>query len=315
MSWNKPLPQPTPVSAPFWDGLKARQVTLQQCEDCGQWVFFPRNRCPHCASARLAWRAVSGEGTLYTYTVARIPTLPEFTDEMPQRLAVVELDEGVHVNTTLVGLDDAQIRVGMRVRPVFDERPGAQTLLRFTGIDSAHFSVIEATAQPQAVAEPAAAVTAARRQVSCKDLDAMRGLVSETFSGWSNSFQVTQALIDQFAELSGDDYWLHTDPARAREEGPFGTTIAHGALVQVLLSRLKLPMDYEITGYTNMVNYGSDRLRFPTPVPSGCHIHARYRVKAVEQLKSGVQVTMEFNIHVVGQERPSVINDLVVLYM
>jgi uncharacterized OB-fold protein/acyl dehydratase len=318
MNWNKPLPRPTPISAPFWDGLKSHEVKLQQCEDCAQWVFFPRAHCPHCASGRLAWRTVSGQGTLYTYTVARVPTLPEFTDEMPQRLAVVALDEGVHLNTTLVGLDDAQIHIGMRVRPVFDERPGEVTLLRYTGVDSAHPTVLGETAQAAPVQQPSRAPETdapPRRQISCKDLDAMRSLVSETFSGWSNSFQVTQALIDQFAELSGDDYWLHTNPARAREEGPFGTTIAHGALVQVLMSRLKVPMDYEITGFNNMVNYGSDRLRFPTPVPSGCHIHARYRVKSVEQVRSGVQVTMEFNIHVVGQDRPSVINDLVVLYM
>ena len=54
-----------------------------------------------------AWRQVSGQGTLYTFTVARVPTLPEFSDEMPQLLAVVELDEGVHINTTLVGVDPA----------------------------------------------------------------------------------------------------------------------------------------------------------------------------------------------------------------
>ena len=122
-------------------------------------------------------------------------------------------------------------------------------------------------------------------------------------------------MINQFAALSGDDYWIHTDPEKARRDGPFGTTIAHGALVQVLASRLKMPMDFEVTDFVNIVNYGSDRLRFPTIVPSGCKIHGRYRIKSVEQLKSGVQVTMEINIHVVGQDRPSVINDLVMLYM
>jgi acyl dehydratase len=143
----------------------------------------------------------------------------------------------------------------------------------------------------------------------------MQSLVSETFSDWSNQIEVTQALIDQFAALSGDDYWIHTDPAKARTDSPFGTTIAQGSLVQVLISRLQLPLDYDITGSNNMVNYGSDRLRFANPVPSGCRIHARYRVKAVQAVKSGMQLTMEINIHVVGQERPSVINDLVILYM
>lgn len=315
MRWNKPLPQPTPISAPYWDGLKAHEVRLQQCEDHGHWLFFPRSHCPHCGSRRLAWRTVSGQGRLYTYTVARVPTLPEFTDEMPQLLAVVELDEGVHLNTTLVGVDPAALEVGMKVRPVFDERPGSVTLLRYTPAESDHPSVIAAEARPVEPAPEAASPEAPRRQISCKDLGAMRSLVSEAFSDWSNQVEVTQALIDQFAALSGDDYWIHTDPERARKDSPFGTTIAHGALVQVLVSRLKMPMDFEITGYNNMVNYGSDRLRFPAPVPSGCRIHGRYRIKAVEAVKSGVQVTMEINIHVVGQDRPSVINDLVMLYM
>lgn len=314
MNWNKPLPQPTPISAPFWDGLKAHTVRLQKCQH-GHWLFFPRTHCPICGARQLSWHTVSGEGTLYSFTVARVPTLPEFSDEMPQLLAVVELDQGVHLNTTLVGVDAAELRVGERLRPVFDERPGSTTLLRYTPIGSAQASVITADQPAVPEAAPAAVAEAPKRQVSCKDIDAMRTLVSQEFSGWSNQIEVTQALINQFAELSGDDYWIHTDPVKARAESPFGTTIAHGALVQVLVSKLKLPMDFEITDFHNIVNYGSDRLRFATPVPAGCRIHARYRIKSVEPAKSGVQVTMEINVHGVGQDRPSVVNDLVMLYM
>lgn len=316
MAWNKPLPHPTPISTPFWEGLKAHEVRLQQCEEHGHWLFFPRTHCPTCGSRKLAWRTVSGAGTLYTFTVGRVPTLPEFTDEMPQLLAVVELDEGVHINTTMVGVDPAALKVGQRVRPVFDDRPGEVTLLRYAPVDSAHAGVMaadEGEITPVAVVAPAA--VAPKRQISCKDLDAMKSLISESYSDWSNQIEVTQELINQFAALSGDDYWIHTDPEKAKRDSPFGTTIAHGSLVQVLTSRLKMPMDFEIVDFGNIVNYGSDRLRFPSIVPAGCRIHGRYRIKAVEQLKSGVQVTMEINIHVVGQDRPSVINDLVMLYM
>lgn len=313
MSWNKPLPQPTAISAPFWDGLKAHEVRLQQCEH-GHWLFFPRTHCPTCGSRQLNWKTVSGEGTLYTFTVARVPTLPEFSDEMPQLLAVIELDEGVHLNTTMVGVAPEALRVGQRVRPVFDERPGSVTLLRYTPVESEHAKVLTGEAAVPVAAAPAA-VEVPKRQVSVKDIEAMRSLVSEEFSAWSNQFAVTQELINQFAALSGDDYWIHTDPVKARAQSPFGTTIAHGSLVQVLTSQLKMPMDFEVTDFVNIVNYGSDRLRFATPVPSGCSIHARYRIKSVEQLKSGVQVVMEINIHCVGQDRPSVINDLVMLYM
>lgn len=314
MSWNKPLPQATEISAPFWAGLKAHQVRLQQCDDCHHWIFFPRAHCPSCASRRLSWREVSGEGVLYTYTVARVPTLPEFTDEMPQLLAVVQLDEGPHINTTLVGVAPDAVRVGERVRPVFDDRPGAVTLLRYTPAESSHPAVIGADS-PVTGPTPAATDEAPKRKVSCKDLAAMRSLVSQEWSGWSNEFLVSQAVIDQFAALSGDDYWIHTDPVRAKAEGPFGTTIAHGMLVQSLVSRLRLPLVFEVTDFNNMVNYGSDRLRFAAPVPSGCRIHARSRVKAVEPAKSGVQLTMEIAVHVVGSDRPSVLNDQVILYM
>jgi acyl dehydratase/uncharacterized OB-fold protein len=318
MSWNKPLPQATPISAPYWEGLRHHQVRLQQCEH-GHWLFFPRTHCPTCGSRQLTWQTVSGEGTLYSFTVARVPTLPEFTDEMPQLLAVVALDQGVHINTTLVGVEPGEIRIGQRLRPVFDERPGTATLLRYTPAESAHPGVIKAQtkAVDETVAAAAAETTAEppKRPINFKDLEAMQSLVSETFSGWSNTVEVTQELINQFAALSGDDYWIHTDPVKARAESPFGTTIAHGMLVHVLISRLKLPMDYEVIGFNNIVNYGSDRVRFPTPVPAGCRIHARHRIKSVQLVKSGVQVTMEINVHVVGQDRPSVINDLVMLYM
>ncbi len=313
MAWNKPLPHPTEISQPYWDGLKAHEVRIQQC-DQGHWIFFPRTHCPVCGSRHLNWRQVSGEGTICSFTVSRVPTLPEFTDEMPQLLAVVELNEGPHLNTTIVGVAPEELKVGQRVRPVFDDRPGEVTLLRFTPMESAQAGVIAGEAPLEA---PAAAPVdeAPKRKISCKDLDAMKSLVSESFSDWSNQVEVSQELINQFAALSGDDYWIHTDPERARRDSPFGTTIAHGALVQVLASRLKIPMDYEVVDFVNIVNYGSDRLRFPSPVPSGCRIHGRCRIKSVEQVKSGVQVTMEINIHVVGQDRPSVINDLVMLYM
>jgi uncharacterized OB-fold protein len=130
---GKPLPQPIARSKPFWDALKAHRVDLQQCAACGHWIFYPRLHCTHCFSDRLRWQTISGRGELLTYTIARIPTLPVFADELPQMLAVVRLDEGPHLNTTLVGVKADDIRVGMRVEPFFDDiSDGELTLLRFT---------------------------------------------------------------------------------------------------------------------------------------------------------------------------------------
>lgn len=315
MSNNKPMPVPTQISAPFWEGLKARRLLIQQCNACSHWNFYPRRHCPVCLEHDLAWREVDGAATLYSYTVTRIATLPDFIDEMPQKLAVVELAQGVRINTNLVGLDEGEIEIGMPLQPVFAEVDAkGNRLLRFTGVDkdAARFESLPAQdSEPPAVASEQAAV----RQIDMHDGPALQALVSETFCDWSNVVVVDQALIDDFARLSGDDYWIHTDPERARLQSPFGGTIAHGALVQVLQSRLKLALGFEISGFTTQVNYGSDRLRFPAPVPAGSRIHARARVKKVDLSARGTQLTLELNIHVVGQDRPSVINDLVILYM
>jgi uncharacterized protein len=127
----KPLPVPTPVSEPYWQALNDGRICLQQCDDCAGWVFYPRNRCHHCLSDALTWREVSGAATLYTFTIARQPTAPHFADEVPQRLAVVELDQGVRLTSTLVNVRDEDIHVGMRLQPVFDKVADAVTLLRF----------------------------------------------------------------------------------------------------------------------------------------------------------------------------------------
>jgi Predicted nucleic-acid-binding protein containing a Zn-ribbon len=312
MSNNKPMPVPTEISAPFWEGLKAERLLIQQCNQCSHWVFYPRRHCPQCLAHELTWREVNGEATLYSFTVTRIATLPDFADEMPQMLAVIELAQGVRINSNLVGLDESEVKIGMRLQPVFAEVDAKGTrLLRFTGLDKDPQAL---KTLPAAVEQPAVAAPSVRR-IALDDEAALQALVSDTFSPWSNQIVVDQGLIDAFALLSGDDYWIHTDPERARKQSPFGGTIAHGALVQILQSRMQLKLDYEITGFSNMVNYGSDRLRFPAPVPAGSIIHSRARVKRVERVKSGTQLTLELNTHVLGSERPSVINELVILYM
>ena len=116
----KPLPVPTPVSRPFWEGLADGKVRIQKCDACGTWVFYPRSRCSSCLSDRLRWRDVSGKGTLYTFTIARQPTSPHFADETPQLLAVVELDEGVRLMSLLHGCTIDEVEIGMPVRLCWD---------------------------------------------------------------------------------------------------------------------------------------------------------------------------------------------------
>lgn len=129
--FEKPLPVPTPVSQPWWDALREGHIRMQRCRDCDGWVFYPRSRCNHCLSDRLEWQPVSGDAVLHTYTISRQPTAPHFADEVPQLIAVAELAEGVRVTTTLVNVAEDQIRIGMRLKPVFDAVSEEVTLLRF----------------------------------------------------------------------------------------------------------------------------------------------------------------------------------------
>lgn len=132
-SWPSPLPRPTPTTEPFWEGLRVGEIRIQRCDACSAWVFYPRSNCPRCLSPSLAWQRVSGRGRLHSFTIARLPTAPFFAAAVPQKLALIELDEGVRIPSTLVGVEESEIAVGMRVEPVIERVAGGDAvLLRFT---------------------------------------------------------------------------------------------------------------------------------------------------------------------------------------
>jgi uncharacterized OB-fold protein len=116
----EPLPVPTPITQPFWDGTRQHRLLLRRCE-AGHMIFYPRSHCPGCLSNRLEWVEASGKGTLYSYTVARRPTSPDFEHDVPFVIAVVELDEGPRMTSRLVEVDPDAVRIGMRLEVVFDD--------------------------------------------------------------------------------------------------------------------------------------------------------------------------------------------------
>jgi acyl dehydratase len=113
---------------------------------------------------------------------------------------------------------------------------------------------------------------------------------------------VDQAMIDKFADATGDHQWIHIDRERAAE-GPFGTTIAHGFLTLSLLPKLAesaLKVDDVRMG----VNYGLNRVRFPAPVPSGSRIRARLKLLSYDPLDGGAQLVMEVTMERDGSDKP-----------
>ncbi len=126
-------------------------------------------------------------------------------------------------------------------------------------------------------------------------------------TGW---LHVTQERIDAFAQATDDMQWIHVDPVRAAE-GPFGTTVAHGYLTLALCAPLLHEALSGLTGYGMSINYGTDKVRFPAPVPSGSRIRARVTVASVEDVPGGDQAVVVATIEREGGEKPVCVAEIV----
>ena len=124
-----PLPRSTPLSQPYWDGCREGELRVQRCNDCQTHVFIPQPACTSCFSEALEWVATSGRGSVYSYTVVHRPQRPQF--KVPYVVAIVELEEGFHMLTNLIGVDPESVQIGMAVEAEFVERSEAITLPYF----------------------------------------------------------------------------------------------------------------------------------------------------------------------------------------
>lgn len=150
------------------------------------------------------------------------------------------------------------------------------------------------------------------------DIEALRAKISEEFGPFGAAVEVSQKMIDDFAELTGDRQWIHIDVERCKKESPFGGPVAHGFLTLSLLPALNAQAersaDYAVVGAGNVVNYGADKLRFLSPVPAGAKIASRSRLVAVEAVPKGTRVEREITIHVVGSDRPALLYSMILLF-
>ncbi|WP_433725487.1 MaoC family dehydratase [Nocardia sp. CA-129566] len=124
-----------------------------------------------------------------------------------------------------------------------------------------------------------------------------------THLGYSEWHTVTQEQIDLFAAATGDHQWIHVDPERAAQ-GPFGTTIAHGYLTLSLLPLL-VSQVYRVDGLRMGINYGCNKVRFPSPVPSGSRVRAGVELAKLEPTNAGFQVTARVTIEREGGDKPA----------
>ncbi|MGH8926857.1 MAG: MaoC family dehydratase [Acidimicrobiia bacterium] len=121
--------------------------------------------------------------------------------------------------------------------------------------------------------------------------------------GHTDWLEITQDRIDAFADATDDHQWIHVDPARA-QTGPFGTTIAHGYLTLSLAVRF-VDEIFSVAGVRMGVNYGTNKVRFVSPVPVGSKLRAGGTLAAVEEVPGGVQATLDLTFEIEGQEKPA----------
>jgi acyl dehydratase len=128
--------------------------------------------------------------------------------------------------------------------------------------------------------------------------------------GPSEWMTVDQAMIDKFAAATGDHQWIHVDVERAKRDMPGGKTIAHGYLTLSLVPRMAQTLS-RVKQRSRGVNYGSNKVRFITPVPAGARIRLRQRIASVEPIEGGVRVTSAMTVEVEGQTKPALVAETI----
>ncbi len=134
-----------------------------------------------------------------------------------------------------------------------------------------------------------------------------------THLGYSDHMEITQEQVNTFADATGDHQWIHVDVERAKAESPFGGPIAHGYLTLALGPTLA-PHIMTVKGMKMGVNYGCEKVRFPSPVPVGSQLRLGASLDAVDDIAGGAQVTMTFTYEVEGADKPACVAQVVFRY-
>ncbi len=130
----KPLPVITEESRPFWEGCQQGKLLLQYCDRCQLYQFYPRLYCMQCEAEHPRWVEASGRGVIYSYTIIRQNRSPEFANDTPYNVAIVQLEEGPRMLSNIVDIAPAELRVDLPVTVVFDRVSDTISLPRFRPI-------------------------------------------------------------------------------------------------------------------------------------------------------------------------------------
>ncbi|KPM54113.1 hypothetical protein ACG83_18985 [Frankia sp. R43] len=115
------LPTIEAETAPWWEAARRGELLVRRCGGCGRAHLYPRPFCPTCWSEDVSWEQAAGTATLYTWSQVHANDLPPFRDRVPYLAAIVDLDEGPRMETTIVGVTEADLTIGMRLKVDFSD--------------------------------------------------------------------------------------------------------------------------------------------------------------------------------------------------
>ena len=126
----KPVPRPTPVTQPYWDAASEGRLVMPRRAD-GTYFWYPRPLAPTTLEGGWEWTEVSGRGTVYSFTIDRRGTAAAFANDVPYVIAIVELEEGPHFTSNIVGCPVESVRIGMPVQAIFEPAHDGISLVKF----------------------------------------------------------------------------------------------------------------------------------------------------------------------------------------
>jgi uncharacterized OB-fold protein len=137
-TYLKLVPEPTPETAPYWDGLNEQRLVLQKCGECGKIRHYPRPVCDSCFSMDVTWTEATGEGKIHSWTITHHAFHPGYISELPYVLVTVDLKEGVRMQAALLADPETPFKVGLPVQLRFDRATPNLTLPVFVLDDKAN---------------------------------------------------------------------------------------------------------------------------------------------------------------------------------
>ena len=134
---EKPLPEPSDSSRPFWDACRRHELRIQRCRQCGTLLHYPKIHCPEDGCDRFDWALMSGKGTVYSFVISHRAFHPAFKPGLPYVVAVIELAEGPRLMSNVIGIDPDYVHIGMAVRVTFEDVNDEISLPKFLPVESA----------------------------------------------------------------------------------------------------------------------------------------------------------------------------------